>query len=201
MGSEAGTDMGTYLYIAIKFHLIIAMMIRSRIALSLLCAVFFLNSCGFFSGSGPSEVLDELSSYVDLAEEKEEVPESMWIHSSFAGTMTGDGRTYRIELWITYPGTGDVYCDVKGGYRYEGHSDMISLEGDWWDFNMGRIVMLDLHSDRYREHFLLEFDGEDLISTTTLEGTWSKYANEEDYADGSTPTKKLDVNLKEVIPG
>ena len=53
-----------------------------------------------------------------------------------------------------------------------------------------------LYSDEYFERFDLEMDGEDLISSTVLKGTWEKYANEREYQLAGTPKKQLIVELR-----
>lgn len=135
--------------------------------------------------------------YEDPENGDEGIPEGMWMHSTFVGTLSGGGKSYQIELGISYPAAGDVHCEVTGGYQYQGQTGVISLEGDWIDLNMGREVLLCLYSDEYLERFDLEFDGEDLLSTTTLTGTWSKYANKNDYEMADNPKSQLSVTLKE----
>ena len=125
----------------------------------------------------------------------EYAPEGKWTHSYFTGTLTVNGDTFNIELAISYPGTGDIYCDVVGGYRRKGNSTMIPLKGDWVDFSMGSVVILSLYSDQYREKFEFEFDEDDLLSTSFLQGEWAKYATEDDYSQASNPSATSKVFL------
>lgn len=53
-----------------------------------------------------------------------------------------------------------------------------------------------MSSDEFLERFELEMNGEDLISSTVLKGTWKKYDNKRDYDFSDTPKKKLDVVLR-----
>lgn len=149
------------------------------------------------NSSPESNTSNDSSSEGSIYEEYEDddIPEAMWTPSTFVGELTGNGHTYPIELFISYPMSGKFRCRVVGSYRYKGHTGLISLEGDWMELAMGRIVVLCLNSDEYLERFDLDFDGNDLLSTKKLTGTWSKFSNHEDYSTGSNPTKKLSVTL------
>ena len=137
----------------------------------------------------PDESLESLLEKAGLQEDNRSN------QSLFAGVLSGNGKTYKIELSLSYPGQGENGCSFSGEYRYAGHTDSISLEGDWMDMNMGREVLLCLFSYKYLERFDLEFDGSDLRSTKTLKGTWSQYPDKESYSLTSNPSKEFDVTL------
>ena len=144
----------------------------------------------------PSEEDVEDFDYSEYASEV--IPEGLWTHSTFSGTMAANGETYNIELALSYPGAGEIYCEVVGSYHYKGRSDLIPLEGEWIDFDMGRVVMLCLYSDQYLERFEFELDQDDLLSTSILKGDWTQYATEDDYSMTSNPKAKLKVLLKSI---
>lgn len=125
----------------------------------------------------------------------EETREPALTKRVFYGCLKGGGKRYDISMTIAFSGKGEEYSSSFSGlYRYAGHSDFISLEGDWIELR-GIGYMIALFSDRYLERFDLEFNGSDLNSTTVLSGTWSQYANEHDYHMAYNPKKTLDVEL------
>lgn len=141
--------------------------------------------------SGQSN-LDQTEEDVD----DDDIPESMWTRGFYSGTMSGGGKSYNISVAISYPGKGKPGCPIIGSYQYEGHSDMIVLGGDWIELKDLYQMSPMLYSDEYFERFDLEMDGEDLISSTVLKGTWEKYANEREYQLAGTPKKQLIVELR-----
>lgn len=126
----------------------------------------------------------------------DDIPESMWTRNFYNGTLSGGGKTYNITMAISFPGTGAFPCSIVGSYQYKGHDDSISLEGDWIELTDLYEQYPVLSSDEYLERFELEMNGEDLISSTVLKGTWKKYDNKRDYDFSDTPKKKLDVVLR-----
>ena len=125
----------------------------------------------------------------------EEAPESLWTRNFYSGTLSGGGKTYEITMAISYPGEGSFNCPIIGSYQYKGHNDSIVLEGDWIELKDLYMQLPVLYSDEYLERFDLEMNGEDLISSTVLKGTWSKYGNKSDYDNADKPKKSLDVVL------
>ena len=126
----------------------------------------------------------------------DEIPESVWTRNIYSGTMSGGGKTLNITMAISYPGDGTFNCPIICSYQYEGHNDLIALEGDWIELTDLYEQLPVLYSDEYLERFELEMNGEDLISSTVLKGTWNKYDNKKDYDFGDYPQKKLNVELK-----
>ena len=126
----------------------------------------------------------------------DEIPESLWTRNFYSGTMSGDGKTYRIKMAISYPGDGSFNCPIIGSYQYEGHEDLIGLKGDWIELTDLYEQIPVLYSDEYLERFDLEMNQGDLISSTILKGTWSKYDNKEDYDNAGYPQKQLNVELR-----
>lgn len=130
-------------------------------------------------------------------ENPENGDEGRWLYSEFEGTLAGGGKTYRISMTLAHTNLGEPGDLVNGEYRYEGRSYEFSLEGDWIDIDMGRATLLLLYSDEWLERFDLELVGDDIISATALQGTWTKYASKEDYDLARNPTKTLHVSLHE----
>lgn len=126
----------------------------------------------------------------------DEIPESMWTRNFYSGTMSGGGKTFNITMAISYPGDGSFNCPIIGSYQYEGHDDFIGLKGGWIELKDLYEQFPVLYSDEYLERFDLEMNERDLISSTVLKGTWSKYDNKKDYDFGDYPQKELKVVLK-----
>lgn len=138
----------------------------------------------------------EYQKQVEESIDEEDIPESMWTRSFYSGTLSGGGKTYPITMAISYPGDGEFGCPIIGSYQYKGHDDFIGLEGDWIELSDLYEQYPILYSDEYLERFDLEMDGEDLMSSTVLKGSWSKYNNKRDYDNADNPKTKLDVELK-----
>ena len=146
------------------------------------------------SGNGASKQgnQDQMEEEID----DNDIPESMWTRGFYSGTLSGGGKSYNISVAISFPGKGKPGCPIIGSYQYEGHSDLIVLSGDWIELKDLYQMFPLLYSDEYFERFDLEMDGEDLVSSTVLKGTWSKYANEREYQMAGTPKKQLNVELR-----
>lgn len=147
------------------------------------------------SGIEDSQDQDDLMQVEEEIDE-DDIPESLWTRNVYSGTLSGDGRTYNITMAISYPGDGSFSCPIIGSYQYEGHDDLISLEGDWIELTELSEQYPILYSDEFLERFDLKMNGEDLISSTVLKGTWSKYDNKKDYDNADYPQKQLNVVLQ-----